>query len=71
MGRLLLVDEVAAHLRITAANVRALISAGQLPAIVIPPDLVRIAPQHLRRFERARTYPFAGGAVALISEGPL
>ncbi len=57
--KLLLVEEVAARLRLDPRQVRELISKGELPAIVLSPELIRIADAHLRRFLRTRTVPFA------------
>jgi hypothetical protein len=68
LNKLLLVEEVAARLGLTPPAILDLIRAGDLPAIVVPPDVIRIAPQHLSRFLRARTSPFTT-SLAKLSGG--
>jgi excisionase family DNA binding protein len=56
--RLFLVEEVAERLRLSAEEVERLIETGELPAVRIPPNLLRVTPDHLKQFLKARTVPF-------------
>ena len=60
-------EEVADALRITPAEVSALISAGELGAIEVAPGILRIAPRDLQVFLRVRRRDFLA---AVGSERP-
>lgn len=51
-------EEVAEALRITPAEVSALITAGELGAVELVPGIVRIAPRDLQVFLRVRRRDF-------------
>jgi hypothetical protein len=56
----LFVDEVATCLRVDHEDVIGFVDRGELSALVLPDNTIRIAPADLDRFIRARTEPWKG-----------